>query len=245
MVRIDKSQISLPAILDEGGRGQLATEKFKTDHDKGIRKFSFSAKIYGHKTVKEALKKVQHGKCCFCEARIDHISHGDVEHFRPKAGFKSKTSDSLTKPGYFWLAYHFPNLFLACQICNQVFKKNYFPIVDETRRARSHHDDHRLEGNLMIDPGKDDPTEHLCFEQEVIKAKNGSEKGVLTIRRTGLDRKELEQDRFEYLQILKTLAKVARGQGAEAAEAIAHFKILGKANSVYSLMARSNFPDLI
>lgn len=245
MVRIDKTIVPVPAILDTGGDGHSALEQIKTDYDNGIREFRFSPKIYGHKTVKDALKKAQHDKCCFCEARVAHISHGDVEHFRPKTGFSIMTKGKLTRPGYYWLAYDFSNLYFSCQICNQSFKKNYFPVTDETKRARSHNDDHLQEDCLILDPGRENPNDHLIFEQEVIKAKNGSAKGMETIKRTGLDRKKLEDNRLEYWKILDTLAKVARGRSLAATEAKAHFKKLGQLQSIYSLMVRSNFPDLV
>ncbi|MCB0521712.1 MAG: hypothetical protein H6577_14440 [Lewinellaceae bacterium] len=155
------------------------------------------------------------------------------------------TKGKLTRPGYYWLAYDFSNLYFSCQICNQSFKKNYFPVTDETKRARSHNDDHLQEDCLILDPGRENPNDHLYFEQEVIKAKNGSAKGMETIKRTGLDRKKLEDNRLEYWKILDTLAKVARGRSLAATEAKAHFKKLGQLQSIYSLMVRSNFPDLV
>jgi hypothetical protein len=42
---------------------------------------SFKADIYGHPQVKDSLLTLQNGKCCFCEAQINHVSYGDVEHF--------------------------------------------------------------------------------------------------------------------------------------------------------------------
>ena len=125
MVRIDKSGTPVPEILAPGEEGHQKTENMKLDYDNGKSTFSFSSRIYGHKTVKETLKNLQYHKCCFCEAKITHISHGDVEHFRPKGGFQTSLNERLTKPGYYWLAYDFSNLFLACQICNQSYKKNY------------------------------------------------------------------------------------------------------------------------
>lgn len=246
MVSIDKTTVSVPAILAVGGKGQIATDKFKTDFDNGTDSFRFSSKIYGHKSVKEALKKVQHGKCCFCESKVAHISHGDVEHFRPKGGYNIKVKGKLIKPGYYWLAYDFFNLYFSCQICNQSYKKNLFPIADESVRANSHHDDHNLEDCLIIDPGREEPSLHLYFEQEVIMAKVGSTKGKETIKRTGLDRKKLEDHRLEHLIKLEILAKVARDPNNPiSTEAALHFKELGKSQSVYSLMVCSNFPDLI
>ena len=245
MIQIDKSQLSVPEILDNGGKGHQETEKMKIDYDNGERRFSFSSKIYGHISVKYALKQLQNHKCCFCEARINHISHGDVEHFRPKAGYNTTARGTLTRPGYYWLAYDFSNLFLACQICNQSYKKNYFPLTDEAFRAHSHHDNYRRERNLILHPEFDNPEQHLIFEEEVIKPLNGSIRGRETIKRTGLNRKLLQDDRLELLRILKTLAKVARGNTPAASEARAHFQNLGLSNSEYSLMVKTNFPNLV
>lgn len=245
MIPIDKSQTSLPIILDVGGSGYQKTEELKTDYDNGIREFKFSSRIYGHKTVKSALKELQNHKCCFCEAKINHISHGDVEHFRPKAGYNTTIGGRLSKPGYYWLAYDFSNLFLACQICNQSYKKNYFPLKNESNRARSHRDNIRDEENLILHPESDNPEEHLTFEQEVIKPLNASEKGKETIKRTGLNRKLLQDDRMDLLNILKTLANVARGNSVESHEAKEHFKRLGLPTSKYSLMVKCNFRDLV
>lgn len=61
---------------------------------------------YRHKKIKKALITETHGKCVYCESKILHIHHGDVEHILPKAIYANKTFD--------W-----NNLTLACEICNQ------------------------------------------------------------------------------------------------------------------------------
>jgi hypothetical protein len=43
------------------------------------------------------------------------VAHGDVEHFRPKSH-------------YWWLAYCYDNYVFACQLCNQSFKGDEFPV---------------------------------------------------------------------------------------------------------------------
>src|SRR5215218_4032845 len=121
MIRIVKPK-KAPAILQTKGRA--GRDRHKAEYDGRLRQFSFDARIYGHKTVKTALIKAQHDKCFLCESKITHIAHGDVEHYRPKAGYKQVESDKLQTPGYYWLTYEWDNLFLACQVCNQVFKKN-------------------------------------------------------------------------------------------------------------------------
>ncbi|MBC7569652.1 MAG: hypothetical protein H7319_07955 [Spirosoma sp.] len=244
MVRIDKSSVLVPLILTAKGRGGLATKILISEAEAGGSTFRFKD-IYRHTSVKSVLRELQNGKCCFCEDYIAHVSHGDVEHFRPKGGFQTDEKQPLQIPGYYWLAYDFDNLFYCCQICNQVYKRNYFPLSDEKKRTRSHTQDYREEDSLIIHPEFDDPAQHLTFVGEVIKPVNGSKKGLETIRRTGLDREELEDDRFVYLKTLRVLADVARSGGPQSLAARQHFHEISQATAIYSAMVRANFPDLI
>lgn len=245
MVQIDKSTVAIPDILTATGRGGAASNALIQQVEGGTMIFTFDIGIYGHKSVKTLLRELQHGKCCFCEDHIAHVEHGDVEHFRPKGGFQINENQPLQTPGYYWLAYDFSNLFYCCQICNQVYKKNYFPLSDENKRVRSHKQDLLQEDSLLIHPELDDPTIFLTFVDEVIKPLNSSKKGTETIKRAGLDRSELEDDRFVYLKTLRILAAVARGDGPQAHAAQQHFKAISKPTAIYSLMVRANFPDLI
>lgn len=240
MVRIDKSSVSVPAILVASGL--VETTSIITAYNNGLQDFDFRSAIYGHKSVKTILKKIQSKKCCFCESKVPHIAHGDVEHFRPKGGVQKEGSISLTKPGYYWLAYNFSNLFFSCQICNQKYKQNFFPLKDESKRAESHLEDYRLEENLILHPEFDNPEDHLTFERDVIKPKNNSIKGEATIKYTGLDRDDLEEQRREYLAVFELLAILARDGNTEAKK---YFKKIGKPSAIFSLMIKCNFPDLI
>jgi uncharacterized protein (TIGR02646 family) len=243
MIRIDKSGLSIPSILSVDGLVLVNKLKAMSVSDRMAHKFN--SRVYGHKTVKDALRVLQNGKCCFCEAKVSHISHGDVEHFRPKAAWKAKEKQKLTKPGYYWLAYDFSNLYFSCQICNQLYKKNYFPLSDPAMRAQTHDDDLTLEDPLIVDPGNEDPAQHLMYHREIVVERNNSPKGRETISRTGLNRPEIVGDRFEYLSLMQTLAQVARGTSAEASQARAQFKTAGRFDKVYSTMIRENFPDLV
>ncbi len=81
------------------------------------------ARIYGTlefkaavwKAAKPQLKRETGGKCAYCESPTDTVAHGDVEHFRPKSK-------------YWWLAYCYDNYVYACQICNQLYKGDKFPV---------------------------------------------------------------------------------------------------------------------
>jgi uncharacterized protein (TIGR02646 family) len=194
------------------GRGANETEKLKNDYDEdpdsyssGAKRFEFKSDIYGAKSVKNELLKIQHGKCVFCESKFTHIAYGDVEHFRPKAGYRQKDSDDLGRPGYYWLAYDWNNLFASCQICNQRFKKNLFPLKVQMKRARSHHNDIGREEAFIIDPVQDNPESFIEFKEEFVIPKRRSRKGRVTIEAMGLDRPEMDEARRDVFQPLKFL----------------------------------------
>ncbi len=243
MVRIRKKVGDIPEVLRTRGAAAIAALKQMTSAKRKAHKYD--SKLYGGKTVKDVLKRLQHDKCCFCEATVSHVTHGDVEHYRPKAGWTQTDEQKLTKPGYYWLAYDFDNLYLSCQICNQVFKKNYFPLATPGQRVTDHTGDLSQEDPLIIDPGHDDPEDFLTFNQEMAVARNDHAKGLETIKRTGLNRPATVSARFEYLETLEVLAQVARGPSAQAAPARAHFKKVGQPKRLFSLMVRENFPDLV
>ena len=88
----------------------VAQRLFLTDATKPV---TFKSTFW--KNSKPQLKIESSGKCAYCEADTDVVAHGDVEHYRPKSI-------------YWWLAYTYDNYLFACQICNQVYKSDNFPI---------------------------------------------------------------------------------------------------------------------
>ena len=159
--------------------------------------------------MKAALRQAQHDKCAFCESKIAHTGYGDVENFRPKAGYKQRETDSLQYPGYYWLAYEWSNLFLSCQLCNQRFKRNCFPLRVQKHRARSHKGNISKEKPLLVSP-TDKPENHLTFVAEMVaprkRVRKGKttldQKGQVTIDALGLNRAELVEYRLERRRIL-------------------------------------------
>ncbi|TAE31633.1 MAG: hypothetical protein EAZ91_07290 [Cytophagales bacterium] len=245
MIRISKVNVATPAILAPGGKGDVETRELMQAATNGQTQVEFQDSIYGHKSVKEALIGLQKDKCCFCQGFVTDTSYGDVEHFRPKGGYQQSEQQSLQKPGYYWLAYDFSNLFFACQKCNEVYKRNYFPLADESKRALSHTNDCLLEDSLILHPELDNPEDHITFVDEVVKSRNQSVKGRETIKRTGLDREKLNDSRLEYLETLRVLAIIARSKAEEAYHAREHLKRLGQPGRLFSAMVRANFPDLV
>jgi hypothetical protein len=188
-----------------------AYSRASSAYKSGKKKFDFDKEIYGHKTVKDALKKSQHDKCFLCESKVTHISYGDVEHFRPKAGYRQNDGDKLGKPGYYWLAYEWSNLFFVCQLCNQRFKKNFFPLIDSTKRVKSHHEDINQEEPLFINPcdPNQNPEDFISFRAEIPYAINNDAKGKATIKYAGLDRVELNEKRKHYYEQLRLIYALA------------------------------------
>jgi uncharacterized protein (TIGR02646 family) len=208
MIRVVKPK-KAPSVL--ATKGKAKSMELIAEYGRGVRAFKFDAKIYGHKTVKEALKKAQHDKCFLCESKISHIAHGDVEHFRPKAGYRQSAGGRLETPGYYWLAYEWSNLFLACQICNQVFKKNLFPLANPAARATSHKKSVSREDPLFIDPTKrPDPEKLISFRQEVPHPVNNDPRGQATIEGLGLKRQKLNERRFEHYELLRSLYELVQ-----------------------------------
>ncbi len=86
-------------------RGEIEKHNFKSDR---------------WKPAKEQLLAETGGKCAYCEASTSVVAFGDVEHYRPKSI-------------YWWLAYCYENYLVSCQLCNQRFKKDAFPIQKKMR----------------------------------------------------------------------------------------------------------------
>ncbi len=206
---------------------------------RGEKTFEFESDIYGHKSVKEALIAAQHGKCFLCESKVAHVAFGDVEHFRPKAGYRQKETDDLGRPGYYWVAYEWPNLFFACQICNQKFKKNLFPLSSPTKRAVSHTDDMKIEKPMFIDPSVENPLKFISFRKEIPFPLRNSRRAKATITLLGLDRPELNEVRRDRYQMLKALFSIARLNLPESVEAQTILDDAVKKTAEYSSMARA------
>jgi uncharacterized protein (TIGR02646 family) len=163
--------------------------------------------IYGHPDVKTALIEDQYEKCCYCEAKFIANGFGDVEHFRPKGGVRQDRRSNLEKPGYYWLAYSWDNLFFSCEVCNRRYKRNWFPLFNPAFRARHHGQSVSRERALLLNPSQTNPGRYLKFNKHVVTV-NGvnhqsAARGKACIRAYGLDRAALNRKREEFLKTVK------------------------------------------
>ncbi len=243
MIRVRKPT-EAPEVLRT--RGAQALRKFcaaytrdPASYDTGAKKFEFSSDLYGHESIKAALMRAQHAKCAFCESKFAHISYGDVEHFRPKGGCHQAEGGPFLRPGYYWLAYDWANLFLSCTLCNQRFKKNLFPLKRAARRARNHLGSIASEEPLLIDPATEDPEALIGFREEVPYAINGGARAESTISILGLRRPELAERRWDLLEKVKALRSVIASGSPEAAWARDVLERMQQDTGEYASMVRA------
>lgn len=132
-----------------------------TVFDNGDYKFTSE---FGYKEYRNSLLNTIGKKCCYCEKPI---AEGEIEHFRPKAGYKTGRNSPLIQPGYYWLAYRWDNMLLSCDECNdQKRKGNLFPLRNEGSRATNRSIPISQEDPILIDPSKEDPNNHITFNLE-------------------------------------------------------------------------------
>lgn len=186
-------------------------DRNRVKYDSGVKKFSLDSNVYGHRSVKDDLLKMQHNKCCYCESRFSATSYGAVEHFRPKGAVQQRKGEAKLFPGYYWLAYKWTNLLFSCEKCNTSHKRILFPLECSGKRARNHHDDLDAESPMFIDPSRDDPEKHLRFRGEAIESL--TERGAATVRGLGLRRDDLEEARREKLSTVRSLQEIVELKG--------------------------------
>lgn len=169
-------------------------------------KFKFEQAIYGDGLIRDKLKELQFGKCCFCERKLDAA---EVEHFRPKSSYKPTRNEKEKFPGYYSLAYSWDNLLLVCRGCN-LNKSNIFPLSHEKNRAVLHTQDHNREMPLLINPAVNRPRRYLHFVGATVVPKNKSLMGIRTIEILKLNRPALEEERRDHIVMIEALKMVAR-----------------------------------
>lgn len=112
--------------------------------------------------AKPTLRREAKGKCAYCEARADAVAYCDVEHIRPKSV-------------WWWLTCCWDNYCFACQLCNQKFKLDHFPLAGLPGRPpqfSATSSDAKLDsliGTLAPDPL--DHTSVISFSKRLAKEK--------------------------------------------------------------------------
>lgn len=183
----EKATLDLIRVVEqEGGEVTIIDHLYKRD---GI------IERYYHAGKKGGIAPF-HGKCSFCESGSE-ILH--VEHFRPKKAVAGVPGHH----GYYWLAYDYRNLLLACDDCNVGRKQNRFPLEDESKRAWKSTDDLTSEAPYLLNPLIDDPREHLGIDLETGALVHKTARGKKIIEVLGLN--ERESLRFARLVLVDSI----------------------------------------
>ncbi|MEK6476255.1 HNH endonuclease [Catalinimonas sp. 4WD22] len=162
-----------------------------------------SNKQYAHQQIRDRLNTMSFHKCFYCERKLKDVPQ-EVDHFIEVAERKD-------------LAFDWDNLYLACDNCNNKKNNLHIPVTE------------------ALDPCRDSDDiiqEHLIFEDEIIRTKNGSQLGLRTIQKFKLNSDQLDKVRltqikyFEQLlsKILIAMHQEARGILEQEKEALLSFK---------------------
>ncbi len=111
-----RTAAAIPTAFSSNKREQLNKKLMLAQREiaKGnLTKHEWDSEVWGKS--KAQLLKESSKKCAYCEAPMRVVAYGDVEHYRPKSV-------------YWWLAYCYENYLASCTLCNQAFKKDFFPI---------------------------------------------------------------------------------------------------------------------
>lgn len=220
---------------------------FKNDPDSfNSGNYAFS-KHPSYDLWRDKLISYQGKKCCYCEKPIDK---GQLEHFRPKKGYKQQVGDSLSYPGYYWLAYRWKNLFLSCGECNDSARKgNLFPITGvRAENQKSNLDD---ESCILVNPYDEEPTQYISFYKDAPIGIDDNDKGKITINifklGTRADLTEIRRDKLTLYKTMNTILKYKDSLPEDAAEDIKEAQILikkaKKNKEPFSGMIRENIKN--
>jgi uncharacterized protein (TIGR02646 family) len=197
MIKIEKDislvPDSLQLPLKEFFVGRNIPTSCKTTHDRRLE--LVQKNNYDDRPIYNSRYK-QKNKCAYCETRIEQ-SH--VEHYRPKSK-------------YFWLAYSWDNLLLACSTCN-THKSDHFDIsgaqvtfVNTKENLKEIHGKSReydlVEQPKMINPEVTDPIGRISFERNGAIRSNDPD-FAYTIDKCKIDRKDLNDSRRKILDVLE------------------------------------------
>ncbi len=172
---------------------------------------ALAARNYKHPDNKGALKDASFGKCMYCESKVSHIDFAHIEHIKPRAPNKFPE-----------LEFVWDNLGYCCGICNNNKSDNY-------------------DANTpYLDPYVDDPTLHLVFLGWHLFARNGSERGELTLRDIGLNRIDLIEQRKDRIDKLNQAILACSRTSNNALKAAARASLLeeGSPDKEYSYAAK-------
>lgn len=109
---------------------ELAKEKmeeFFTSKNRSQKRYNWPFNKEIDNQLKSHLHNEFHGKCGYCEIKIQSPQLGTIDRYRPNNGVRDKKE--YYQDLYWWLNFNWENLIYSCKECNQ-YKGNYFPLKE-------------------------------------------------------------------------------------------------------------------
>lgn len=212
MIHVERSRVTLPARLAE----QMQREQARVDAhwahrargDKSSQQRSFDFRPIGE--LRTVLTALFGRKCAYCESPLE--MSGDLENFRPRSTVRG-AADEPPQEGYWWLAYAWENLLIACGRCNRVHKANRFPIEGPRATPGARGAALLAELPLLLDPCADEPSRFLRYDSSGVVSPNlpleprDLRRATTTIELLGLNRPDLVAVRAQSWRALDALMK--------------------------------------
>jgi uncharacterized protein (TIGR02646 family) len=207
MIKIIKKENSIPDSLKIPNLESFpdgVPQKTNTTHTRRLEIINNGAYIdegrynerYKIKDIRSTLKDIYNNKCAFCEQKVEQYH---VEHYRPKKV-------------YYWLAFSWDNLLMACPTCNQNKGTNFdlrgpkaIFINDEKgiNKLNSSSSNYDLtELPLLVNPEVTEPLGLIFFLNNGI-VRSEDERFKHTISTCKIDRDYLNDERRKILDIFK------------------------------------------
>jgi len=153
---------------------------------------------YKTQDVRDNLIRIYNHKCAYCEQKMERYN---VEHYRPKNT-------------YYWLAFSWDNLIMACPDCNGHKAINFdlgeggtqVPFDDTEANVRvinrSSTGYDAIENPKMVNPEVTDPLGQIRFQKTGL-IESDNDRFAYTIEKCQIDRKYLNDDRRKLLDVFE------------------------------------------
>ena len=202
MIRLERT--AAPEVLSERAivETDRTAEAFFAEETSAARRRSFDFDFWPWliEALIPPLAEMSHGRCCFCGRADGHEIDMRPHRLRPPQD--AVAADGRTsRRHYWWLAYEWENLYLACGGCRKA-QGSKFPTEKRRARVGTRSGLNERELPLVVDPAGQDPEPHFVYldSGEVTWS---DERGLITIETFDLNRPELIEGRRERIEWTK------------------------------------------
>lgn len=194
-------------------------EEFFASKSRSQKRYNWPFNREIDREIKKNLHEIFHGKCGYCETKIESYVTGTVDRYRPNNGVRDK--NEYHQDLYWWLTFEWDNLIYSCKECNQ-YKGNYFPI--KGIRASNQNDHYENELPLLLNPYLDEPENHLNYIYNDFNHINAlTNEGNQTIELLRLNRTDLIDGRKNAsIEVKNAVESLIRGKQSNNPTLIKH-----------------------